>query len=216
MSLTAPVNVTVDGDNSVVMSVQGQTMRFVEVEPGLLQDRADPDNRMVLREADGQVYLVPATPFVFIEAPWHRSLGLHLLILIGGAVVFLGAVVGWGMSFAGGLRRREPRELGGRLARLAGALFGLVFLGFIVALGIAFGTVDPAYGVPSVFFGIPRWLQAAMYLPWLAALLAVAVALCAGLAWWKRYWNAAGRVVYSGLAVWALAIVWSIAYWNLL
>ncbi len=216
ISLTTPVNVTVDGDNNVVLSIQGQTMRMVEVEPGLLQSRDDPDSRMVLRESEGQVYLVPPGPFVFIKSPWHRSLGLHLLILIGGAAAFAGAVIGWAISLAVGLRRREARPLGGRLARLAGALFGLVYLAFIVAMGLAFGSTDPAYGVPSVFFGIPAWMEAAMYLPWLAALLALAVAVGAGLAWWKRYWTAAGRVVYSGLAVWALAIVWSIAYWNFL
>jgi hypothetical protein len=76
--------------------------------------------------------------------------------------------------------------------------------------------VDPAYGVPSVFFGIPAWMEAAMVLPWLAALLAVLMAVGAGLAWWKRYWSVAGRAVYSGLAVWALAIVWSLVYWHLL
>jgi hypothetical protein len=55
-----------------------------------------------------------------------------------------------------------------------------------------------------------------MALPWLAGVLALALVPLAALAWWKRYWNAAGRVFYTGLAGAALAIVWALAYWNFL
>jgi hypothetical protein len=112
--------------------------------------------------------------------------------------------------------RGGPEPLGARLARWAASLFGLVYVVFIAALGIGFGTIDPAYGVPGVYFGIPAWMQAASYLPWLAALLGAAMAIFTVLAWRRGYWNRRGRAAYSGVAVYALAMVWSLAYWNLL
>jgi len=216
LTLTAPINVAVDAENNVIMSVMGETTRYVEVEPGLLQGRLDPDQRVVLRQADGQVYLVPPTPFVFIKAPWHRSLGLHLLLLIGGALLFLVTLVAWAVSFVRARLRREPRPLGARLSRLAAALFGLSFLVFVVLLGLVFGDVDPAYGVPRVFFGAPAWFGVVGLLPWLAALFALPLIPLALLAWRRRYWNFAGRAFFTFLALFALGIVWSLAYWNFL
>jgi hypothetical protein len=170
----------------------------------------------VLRQAGGQVYLVPPSPFVFIKAPWQRSLGLHLLLLIGGALLFLVTLVAWAVSFVRALLRRDPRPLGARLSRLAAALFGLSFLAFVVLLGLAFADVDPAYGVPRIFFETPAWFGLASLLPWLALLLALLLVPLAVLAWRRRYWNFAGRAFYTFLALAALGIVWSLAYWNFL
>jgi CubicO group peptidase (beta-lactamase class C family) len=216
ITLTTPINVTVDAENNVIVSVMGETTQYVEVEPGLLQGRLDPEQRLVLRQADGQVYLIPPTPFVFIKAPWHRSAGLHLLLLAGGALLFLVTLVAWAVSFVRGLLRREPRPLGARLSRLAAALFGLVFLAFVVFLGLAFGDVDPAYGVPRVFFETPAWFGIVGALPWIAAALALPLVPLAFLAWRRRYWNVAGRAFYTFLAVAALGMVWSLNYWNFL
>jgi hypothetical protein len=125
-------------------------------------------------------------------------------------------MLGWGVSFVRGLVRREARPRPARLARLAAALFGLAFLAFLVLLGGAFGDVDPAYGVPRVFFGAPDWFGLAMDLPNVVGLLSVALVVFTAIAWWKRYWTPAGRLYYTVLTAAALAVVWSLAYWNFL
>lgn len=216
ITLTTPVNVRIDEQDNVVVNVMGETTQYVEVEPGLLQSREHPDQRLALKEIDGQVYLYSSSPFVFIKAPWERGLGLHLLILFGGALLYLGTLVGWGISFVRGLIRREVRPLPARLARLAAGLFGLAFLGFLVLLGAVFGDVDPAYGVPRIFFDAPDWFGLVANLPNLIGLLGVALLAFAGVVWWKRYWTLAGRLCYTALTAWAWAILWSLSYWNLL
>ena len=216
LMLLNPISVSVDRENRVILSIPNQVSQMVETEPGLLVDRENPNNRWVMKQEDGQTYLFPSSPFVLIKAPASASLPLHLLILLGGALLFLGALVGWGISFLRGLIRRQPGRTGPRMARLAAALFGLGFLAFIVLFGVMVGNVDPAYGVPSFFFEVPSWFGALARLPVVLALLAAAMLVFALLAWWKRYWTAGGRLFYSLLALFALAAVWSLSYWNFL
>ncbi len=216
ISLTTPVNVRVDEQGNLFVNMAGEVTQYAEVEPGLLQSRDHPDARLVLKEVDGQVYLHPSSPFVFIKAPGHRALGLHLLILFGGALLCLGTVLGWGISFGRGLMKREARPWPARLARLTAGLFGLAYLAFLVLLGVAFGDVDPAYGVPRIFFGAPAWFGLVAGLPNVVGLLGVGVAGFTVLAWWKGYWTLSGRVFYTGLALAGAAILWSLAYWNFL
>ncbi len=214
--LLMPTSVWVSEEQRVMVDFGGDTTAFVETEPGLLVDSEQPDNRMVLKEVDGQVRLVPATPFVFFKTPWHGRFELHLFILIGGGLSFLIALIAWLVSFIRGLRQRQPRPLPARLARLTGGLFALIFLGFLVVLGIMLGTVEPAYGVPSVFFGAPPALDVLLKIPLLLAGLGGLMLVFAILAWFKGYWNAGARLVYSLLTLFALAVNWSLVYWNLL
>jgi CubicO group peptidase (beta-lactamase class C family) len=217
IGLTTPINVSVDGENHVSVSLAGEVKQYIEVEPGLLQNRDHPESRIVLRQENGQVYLHTATPFVLIKSPPERSPGLNLLILIGGALLFAGTLISWAIAFIRGLLKREARPLPARLARLTASLFGLSFLAFLILFGVVFTDMNPAYGVPNIFFGVaPGWFGIAMSLPILIALLGLAMLVFAGLAWWRRYWTVGGRIFYTGLTVVALAIVWALYYWNLL
>jgi CubicO group peptidase (beta-lactamase class C family) len=214
--LFMPVSVWLTEDQRVMVNMGGSPTAFIETEPGLLVDAEHPDNRLVLKQDGGQVSLVPAMPFVFFKTPWHGRFELHLFILIGGALLFLIALIAWVVSFIKGLRLRQPRPLPARLARLTGGLFALVFLGFLVVFGALLGTVDPAYGVPAVFFGAPPALDVLLQMPLLLAVLGALMLVFAVAAWFKGYWNAGARLAYSLLALFALAVVWSLAYWNLL
>jgi CubicO group peptidase (beta-lactamase class C family) len=148
--LLSPISVTVDENKNVIISMAGQTSQYVEVEPGLLVNREHPDDRIVMKEENGQVYLHPSSPFVFIKTPWYGSMGLHLLILIGGAFLFLAACSRWIGSLFTGLLKREPRPFLARLARLIGGLFFLTYLVFLVMFLTVVLDVNPAYGVPDL------------------------------------------------------------------
>jgi CubicO group peptidase (beta-lactamase class C family) len=211
-----PISVTVDEDKHVVMSVAGQATQYVEVEPGLLVNREHPDDMVVMKEQDGQVALHTTSPWVLIKSPWYASMSLHLLIFLGGALLFLITLFRWLVSFFAGLLRREPRPLLSRLARLTGGLFALGFLIFLAVFLAVMLDMNPAYGVPNLFFETPAGFETFMRLTLLLGVLAILMAVFAVIAWIKRFWTFGARFSYTFLTLLAFAIVWSLSYWNLL
>lgn len=99
---------------------------------------------------------------------------------------------------------------------MAGSLFGLILLAFVVMLVGVVGDIHPNYGVPRIYFGSPPILSVLLFLPVALALLAVGMAASTVLAWWQRYWGWFGRLHYSALTLLALGVVWVLWYWNLM
>ncbi|HEX2995380.1 MAG TPA: serine hydrolase domain-containing protein [Anaerolineales bacterium] len=215
-ALFSPVSVTVDEDKNVILSQAGEATRYVEVEPGLLVNREHPDDKIVMKEENGQITLHPTSPFVFIKTPWYGSLTLHLLILLGGALLFGITLFHWLVAFFAGLFKREPRPLLSRLARLTGGLFALAYLVFLLVCAVALSDVNPAYGVPNLIFETPAGIDTFVKLPILLGVLAVMMAPFAVVAWIKRFWSFGARFAYTFLTLFAFAIVWALMYWNLL
>jgi hypothetical protein len=216
ITLTTPISITVDENKNVILSIAGQASQYVEVEPGLLVNREHPDDMIVMKEENGQVYLHPSSPFVFIKTPWHGTMSLHLLIFIGGALLFLAALIRWSGSFFSSLFKREPRPLLARLARLTGGLFALAYLTFLVTFLAVMLDTNPAYGVPNLFFETPSWFEVFMGLPILIGILGILMLPFAVLAWIKRFWTFGARLSYTLLALMAFAVIWSLTYWNFL
>lgn len=214
--LLTPISIKVDENKNIILSVAGETSQYVEVEPGLLVNREYPDEMAVMKEENGQVTIHPSAPFVFIKTPWYGSMSLHLLILIGGVLLFLMTLVRWLVSFFSGVLKREPRPFLSRLARLTGGLFALLYLVFLIAFLAVLLDMDPAYGVPNLFFETPAGFDVFMRLPIVLGVLAVLMAPFALIAWIKRFWTFGARLSYTLLTLIAFAIVWSMTYWNLL
>jgi hypothetical protein len=212
LRMTGPISAQVDDDNTVVMSIQGQVARFVEVEPGFLVDIEDHDNKLVMKEIDGQVYIYPSVPFGFIKADGADSLALHGLILLGGALLFLGIIIRWLLSIIS--RRRTSTGLM-RIARVIAALFGIAFLVMMFTIISQFMSINPAYGVPDLFFGVSDSLEQVMTIaPLLILVLAVGMVIFTILLWVRS--RGVYPIFYTFLTLVALAIVWSLSYWNLL
>lgn len=216
MLLLNQARVSVDDQNHVILSFAGQATRYVETEPGLLVSRNDPSDRIVMKQENGQVTLLSSMPFTLIKANAASSLPLNLLIFFGSALLFLAALIGWGISFIRGLVRHQPRPLSGRLARLSAALFGLGYLVFLVMFGLLIGDMDPAYGVPRFFFNIPSWYSLLETLPLILAVLGAVMLVFLLLTWWQRTWNLGGRLVYTLLTLSALGVLWALNFWNFL
>jgi len=234
-------SVSVDEQNNVVI---GKSSQYVEVEPGLLINREHPadvsgDDRLVMKEENGQVYLYTRGASVYIKTPWYGSMGLHLLIFVGNALLFLGVLIGWTISFFSGLIRRGPRPLSispirnrltgfisamradlpgllPRLARMTSGLFGLVFLTFMVGFAAVLLDENPAYGVPNFIFESPPFPDILMKLPVVLGVLGIAMLVLTLVAWWKRYWTLGGRLFYTFLTIAASALLWALIYWNFL
>lgn len=217
IALTNPINVTLNDEGYLVVSLIGEATQYVEVAPGLLQDRYEPANQLVYRTDDnGQMALLPAAPFGFIKVPWYGTAGLHSLLIVLGTLLFLGTLISWLIALVGNLRKRTPQPRLGRLARLAAALFGLLFLTFLVGFLSAFMDINPAYGIPNVFFTDSPLLDMLMRLPLLLLILGATLPLFTILVWKNGTWRIGSRVHYTLLALFALALLWVLAYWNLL
>ncbi|MBN2115775.1 MAG: beta-lactamase family protein [Anaerolineales bacterium] len=215
-ALFTPISITVDENKNIIFSRAGEVTQYVEVEPGLLVNREYPDDKIVMKEENGQITLHPASPMAYIKTPWHGSMSLHLLILLGGALLFLITLFRWLVSFFAGLFKREPRPFLSRLARLTGGLFALTYLVFLLVFAAALSNINPAYGVPNLIFETPAGIETFMRLPLIMGVLAILMAPFALIAWIKRFWTFGARFSYTFLTLLAFAIVWSMMYWNLL
>ena len=212
LRLASPTSVSVDENNRLhAMGVQ-----FVETEPGLLVQVDQPDFKLVVKEKNGRMTITTPWPATWIKAQWYETVSLHRFILIGGLLMFLAAMFTWIKAFFVGLFKREPHPLLPNLARLAGGLFGLSFLVFVVMLVTLISNVDPAFGVPSMSFGMPSWFGAMMAVPVMTAIFGLVMMPFAVLAWVKRYWTVGARLSYTILSIWGLAVIWSLHFWNLL
>jgi CubicO group peptidase (beta-lactamase class C family) len=216
LSLTSPISISVDENKYVIVSMAGEVTQYVEIEPGLLVSLEHPESKAVLKEANGRVTISPSAPFVLIKVRWFESVYLHLFILFGGALLFLVTVIKWIGAFFSGLFKREPRPFLSRFARLSGGLFGLAYLAFLVMLFGMVVDINPAYGVPNLFFETPSWLGIVTLMPRLAGIFGVLMLPFAVLAWAKRYWTVGARISFSLLTLSAVVILWALNYWNFL
>lgn len=216
LALTSPVSVSVDKNKHVIVSIAGEAVQFVEIEPGLLVNLENPDSMIVMKEENGQVTLSPSMPFVFIKAQWYESAYLYLLIFFGGALLFIATLFRWTKSFFAGLFKREPRPFLSRLARLSGGLFALAYLTFIVLLLATVADTNPAYGVPNLFFAMPAWFGIMPILTTLAGIFGLLMLPFAVIAWAKRFWTVGARISYTLLTLSAFVLLWALYSMNFL
>ena len=217
-----PINASLDSDGVLVVSRPGRVWRFAEVEPGLLQDLDDPDNRWVYRPGPGgRLYLITSHPSLpLFRTPWYGTGILHMLLFAGGTLLFLGALIVWPIGYFAGRRKRSmdsslPIPGPARLARWAAAFFGLLWLVVLLGITSIFMDIVPVFGYPRIIFeAVPR-LNVLLALSYGLAGLALAILVFAVLAWVRSYWRLGGRIFYTLLALFALLLTWSLAYWNL-
>jgi hypothetical protein len=143
-------------------------------------------------------------------------LNLHVLILAGGALLFLITMVRWLVSFVSVVIKHEPRPLLSRFARLMGGLFALAYLSLVIAFLALMSDINPAYGVPDIYFATAAEFRTLLALPLLIGILGLLMLPLAIIAWINRFWILSARLSYTFLTLVAFAIRWSLAYWNLL
>lgn len=223
LGLLQGVGVASDEQGYLLLNYFGYDMSFAEVEPGLYQnvhpDQPNLVDTLAFTEGpDGRTLLAPGGPMTYTRAPWYGSAAFlgslaALVLLLSG-----GTAVGWAGA---GLQRmlRRKTDTAPRLAfwaRVVAAAFALFLLVFLVSAILALADIDPAYGVPRLFYGHTATLLFALALPLPQALLAAGMAVFSGLSWKQGYWTPGARVHYSLYAAAALAWVWFLFYTNLL
>jgi hypothetical protein len=101
------------------------------------------------------------------------------------------------------------------LARWVAAFFGLLWLVVLLGITSIFMDIVPVFGYPRIIFEAVPLLNALLALSYGLAGLALAILVFAVLAWVRSYWRLGGRIFYTLLALFALLLTWSLAYWNL-
>lgn len=211
-----PINVSLNDEGYLLLSL-GETQQFVEVEPGLLQGRYDPDTKIIYRtDEDGRVYLLSTSPLGVIKKPWYGSTTLHVLLLVISALLLLDAPIRWLIGFLKSLCKSEPQPSFARLARGAAVLFSLLLLIFLIGLLIIFSDILPTYGVPRFILEEMPVVNTLLMMPIFLGISGMIMLVFTIIAWIKGYWKLTGRIHYSLLTLSALSLIWIFSYWNLL
>lgn len=215
----------------LLVTFDGETLPFVELEPGLYRAASGDERLALIEDERGQAWMAfgGGPPFdafnatASFRAPWYATLPTLALTLAGSVILFVGSSLAWGLrSLVRRARRAGSSASPQRAARGVATLFGLLLLAFSVAFLGMLTDVHPAYGVPRVLLGDAPTLPLVKLLPWLVTLAALALTVAVGTGWGRRRGTprpgpAAPTVLHHGLLVVASwAVVACFAYWNLL
>jgi len=219
--LFQPVTISEGPEGNLTVNLFGTPDQYVEVEPRLLREVRGEDRVVVDFDDQGRVTrAIPASviPYTLFRAPWYATMTFTLVLLIGGLVLYLFTLAGWAVAFF--TTRAHDRDalppLLARVARWVVTAFVLVTVVFFISFLSIMGNVDPACGVPDVFFGEAQGLSLVTALTYVVAALGAGMVGMSVLAWVQRYWGWFSRVWYTFLTLVAMGWVWFLAYWNLL
>jgi hypothetical protein len=87
---------------------------------------------------------------------------------------------------------------------------------FLTALALIFGDINPAYGVPNIYFGTPAGFDILLSLPIVMFIASVMMIGTMILFWVKKNGQVSVRVGYSLLTLVSLSILWALIFWNFL
>ncbi len=223
MGLIQAVQLQGGDDGYLRARIMGSAEEFVELEPGLYINRDIGENPMVRKLAlsehvSGQTLLAMGGAS-YLQAPWYGTLTFLGALMAFSVLMIIVTLMGWTGAWA--VRRARPgtetvMKPGERAARFAAVGFSLTTAAFLAGMAYTFGQVDPAYGVPDIVFGITTPLtQIVFWLPWLMIVLGALTVVCAGAAWFRRYWTTAARLHYSLIALSSIAMFWVLWFTNM-
>lgn len=201
LTFGAPVTVEVAGDGSLTttgLSADPDVgeQHWVPIDTGLYQER-DGTRLIAFGEYDGAPVLYQGGA-AFERLPWYADAMLHLALAAAG-IVLLFSLIAWPVL---ALARR--RRGGSKSAAAFAAAACLLTAGFLAVVAYLLTVTDQVAN--SVMEGVPIVPRAAVLLA-LAAAAAVGMAVCAVVAWKRRWWSTAGRIHYSAAAFGAVVFM---------
>lgn len=205
------------GDGTLLLSIEGLKLRFVEVEP-LYFRQVDGPFAMLFREDDrGRIthlYTDFMPQYTNLKLAWYETSGFNMGLALGCILLFLSMIPVAGLRALRNRRRRDDGQPVPRRARVAnGIIVGLGVLNLLIVIGTAWGKMG---GLPSELLDPPLLIKIVLDLGFLSAALTVGALLYCVLAWKDGYWGIVARVYYTLGTVAAVAFVWFLNYWNLL
>ena len=204
--------VSAPGDGTLIVSMEGFELRFVEVEP-LYFRQVDGSSSLVFFEDDqgriSRFYTDFVPQYSAKRAPWYELRSFNMLLVIVSVLLFISMLIAAPVQAVINRRRGTDLRPAARTVRwifVAISLLNLVFL-----FGMLFG-----YRPPTELHGVALSIKLLLTMTVMSALLTAAALVYIVLAWKDRYWGIAFRVYYTLVTVAALAFVWFLNQWNLL
>jgi CubicO group peptidase (beta-lactamase class C family) len=204
--------VSAPGDGTLIVSMEGFKLRFVEVAP-LYFRQIDGSSSLVFFEDDqGRItrfYTDFVPQYSAKRAPWYELRSFNMPLVIVSVLLFISMLIAAPVQAVINRRRGADLRPAARTARwilVAISLLNLVFL-----FGMLFG-----YRPPTELHGVALSIKLLLTTTVMSALLTAAALVYIVLAWKDRYWGIAFRVYYTLVTVAALAFVWFLNQWNLL
>jgi CubicO group peptidase (beta-lactamase class C family) len=223
LGLFQSANVGISDDGYLLINLYGQIMQFAETKPGIFHNRDTSGTRLskvivFTEDSSGQIFMYPEGPMPYYKAPWYGTSTTFGLVFSGTLLMLISAMAGWLIASVIRLFRRKifRAPSGSLLARLVAALCGLIAATFFAGLLSILGDVNPAFGVPNIFFGESENIESLLKLPLIFAIFTGLMTLFSLLAWIKKYWTVWGRMHYTLITISSLGLVWLMNYYNLL
>ncbi|MEZ4587186.1 MAG: serine hydrolase domain-containing protein [Gemmatimonadales bacterium] len=207
--LLAAVPVRALGDTALEVALPFGAMQVAPIDSLVFEDR-NGSTRIAFRLGkDGRAThaFLDLTPMMVLERqPWHGAPRLHLTILAGALLSFVGVSIGaLGRWRRGGA---EPTSL--RWGRRLVAGMAAANLLFTIALVAAFSNEA------ALLSDSPTLLEVALALPPIGLALAVAGGVATWQVWRQRAGTTGERWRLAAMLLVALLFAWSLGYWNLL
>jgi hypothetical protein len=212
-----PVEISNPGDGTLLFSLEGSQLRFVEVAP-LYFRQVDGPFQMVFRQDDrGRIThlftdLMPE--YAEVKLDWYETPGINMALALGCILIFLSAIPVIVILFIRNRRLSKglkPAPRGSRVALWIILVISILNLLFLV--GLQWGIQQ---STSNILLGLPLFLKIVLGLGVLSAVLTIGALVYVVLAWKNSYWGIGGRLYYTVVTVAAVAFVWFLNYWNLL
>jgi CubicO group peptidase (beta-lactamase class C family) len=204
--------VSAPGDGTLMVSMEGFELRFVEVEPLYFRQIDGSSSLVFFEDEQGRVtrfYTDFAPQYSAKRAPWYELPSFNMPLVIVSVLLFISVLITAPVQAVINRRRGADLRPASRTARwilVAISLLNLVFL-----CGMLFG-----YHPPTELHGVALSIKLLLTTTVMSALLTAAALVYIVLAWKDRYWGIAFRVYYTLVTAAALAFVWFLNQWNLL
>jgi CubicO group peptidase (beta-lactamase class C family) len=204
--------VSAPGDGTLIVSLEGVELRFVEVEPLYFRQIDGSSSLVFFENGRGRItrFYTDLVPQYSAErAPWYELRSFNLPLVIISVLLFVSMLIAVPVQAVINRRRDADPRPASRIARwilVAISVLNLVFL-----FGMVFG-----YNPPTELHGVALSIKLLLATTVMSALLTAAALAYIVLAWKDRYWGIPTRLHYTAVTVAAVAFVWFLNQWNLL
>ena len=212
-----PVEISDPGDGTLLVTVFGLNLRFVEVEPLYFRQVGGPFAIVFREDEQGRIThlftdLMPQ--YAEVKLNWYETTGFNMALALGCVLIFLSVIPVVAILFIRNRSlsgNRKPTPRGARVALWI--ILGISILNLLFLVGMQWGIQQ---STSNILLGLPLFLKIVLGLGVLSAVLTIGALVYTVLAWKYSYWGIAGRAYYTLVTVAAVAFVWFMHYWNLL
>lgn len=220
------LRVSATPENTLRVTMGGQSRTYVEISPHTFQNILNADDHAVfITDEAGEVtglQVEGLAPLAFVKAPVYATSTFNLGLLVSSVLLCLSALLGWFIAFISRGGTLVGDRWWPRLARFWAAGFALLTIVFVLGFFAVFGNLNPAYGVPEIFFGPTPAFTVLMALLPILLILGAGVLVLTVLAWMgvgngqKGYWTLGARLHYTAVALTTIALGWLLSFWQIL